>query len=84
MGLVQIVEEAPAVIAERICVTHFFSISVCPKESISQLVNWSTESDVLFLLFSPDVSQDSCGEKIIEKRVFTHRVLERPLLSRTP
>lgn len=28
MGLVQIVEEAPAVIAERICVTHFFSISV--------------------------------------------------------
>lgn len=34
MGLVQIVEEAPAVIAERICVTHFLSISV-----ISQLAN---------------------------------------------
>lgn len=60
MGLVQIVEEAPAVIAERICVTHFVSISACPKELISQLVNWIRYYFCFF--FPPDVSQGSCGE----------------------
>lgn len=62
MGLVQIVEEAPAVKAERICVTHFVSISACPKELISQLVNWIRCSFFLLFFFLPDVSQGSCGE----------------------
>lgn len=39
MGLVQIVEEAPAVIAESICVTHFLSISALSEREEPKRAN---------------------------------------------